>query len=55
MRNDRRTSLNFSARMTVHDALDHPWLRGDRSDLDSRIPSSRFDRIRQRIRERYVR
>lgn len=40
--------------MTVHDALDHPWLREDRSDLDSRIPSSRFDDVRQRIRARYV-
>jgi hypothetical protein len=40
--------------MTVHDALDHPWLREDRPDLDSRIPSSRFDNVRQRIRGRYV-
>jgi hypothetical protein len=40
--------------MTVHDALDHPWLREDRPELDSRIPSSRFDNIRQRIRGRYV-
>ena len=40
--------------MTVHDALDHPWLREDRSDLDYRIPSSRYDRFRQRIRDRYV-
>ena len=41
-------------RMTAHDALDHPWLREDRPELDSRIPSSRFDGIRQRIRSRYV-
>lgn len=41
--------------MTVHDALDHPWLREDRSGLDYRIPSSRYDRFRQRIRDRYVR
>ena len=40
--------------MTVHDALDHPWLREDRLELDSRIPSSRFDDVRQRIRDRYV-
>ena len=44
-----------SARMTVHDALDHPWLREDRPDADSRIPSSRYDNMRQRIRGRYVR
>ena len=49
------TLVYFSARMTVHDALDHPWLREDRSDLDSRIPSGRFDDIRQRTRARYVR
>ncbi|CAF4579023.1 unnamed protein product [Rotaria sp. Silwood1] len=42
------------ARMTVHDALDHPWLREDRPELDSRIPSSRFDNVRQRIRDRYA-
>jgi hypothetical protein len=40
--------------MTVHDALDHPWLREDHPDLDSRIPSSRFDNIRRRIRDRYA-
>ncbi|CAF1068172.1 unnamed protein product, partial [Rotaria sordida] len=45
---------NRNARMTIHDALDHPWLREDRPELDSRIPSSRFDSIRQRIRERYA-
>ena len=39
--------------MTVHDALDHPWLREDH-DYNSRIPSSRFDGLRQRIRGRYV-
>ena len=40
--------------MTVHDALDHPWLREDRSGLDSRIPSERFDDMRKRIRNRYA-
>jgi len=40
--------------MTVHEALDHPWLREDREGLDSRIPSSRWDDIRQRIRSRYA-
>lgn len=46
--------LLISARMTVHDALNHPWLRENRPELDSRIPSNRFDDIRQRIRDRYV-
>ncbi|CAF3308218.1 unnamed protein product [Rotaria sp. Silwood2] len=45
---------NRNARMTIHEALDHPWLREDRPELDSRIPSSRFDDIRRRIRERYA-
>jgi len=40
--------------MTIHDALDHPWLREDRPELDSRIPSSRFDNVRQRTRARYA-
>ena len=40
--------------MTVHDALDHPWLREDHPERNSRIPSNRFDDIRQRIRNRYV-
>lgn len=46
--------FNFSARMTVHEALDHPWLREDHSDRDSRIPSSRYDDFRRRIRARYT-
>jgi hypothetical protein len=40
--------------MTIHDALDHPWLREERPERDSRIPSSRFDNVRQRIRDRYA-
>lgn len=46
--------FSLSARMTVHDALEHPWLLEDRDDLDSRIPSSRYDNIRQSIRNRYA-
>ncbi|CAM4765861.1 unnamed protein product [Rotaria magnacalcarata] len=42
-----------NARMTVQDALDHPWLREDHPEFDTRIPSSRFDNMRQRIRNRY--
>ncbi|CAF4991892.1 unnamed protein product, partial [Rotaria socialis] len=31
-----------------------PWLREDRPELDSRIPSSRWDIARGRIRQRYA-
>ncbi|XP_071104533.1 twitchin-like isoform X3 [Haliotis cracherodii] len=41
-------------RMNVHDALEHPWLTGDHSNLTTRIPSSRYNKIRQRIKERYA-
>jgi hypothetical protein len=49
-----RFVMFLSARMTVHDALDHPWLREDRPEWDSRIPSSRWDDVRKRIRGRYA-
>ncbi|XP_052800015.1 twitchin-like isoform X4 [Mya arenaria] len=42
------------ARMTVHQSLEHPWLKGDHSDRTHRIPSSRYDKIRAKIRERYA-
>ncbi|CAF0817484.1 unnamed protein product, partial [Didymodactylos carnosus] len=45
---------NRNDRMTVHAALDHPWLREDKSELDTRIASSRFDNVRQRVRGRYA-
>lgn len=41
--------------MTVHDALEHPWLREDDSGLDNRIASSRYEAMLRRIRGRYVR
>ncbi|CAH1785273.1 unnamed protein product [Owenia fusiformis] len=40
-------------RITVHECLEHPWLLGDHSNLNTRIPSSRYDRIRQKIKEKY--
>ena len=46
--------FSLSSRLTVYDALDHPWLREDRPEFDSRIPSSRWDDIRQRTRKRYA-
>ncbi|KAL8579176.1 hypothetical protein ACOMHN_010760 [Nucella lapillus] len=41
-------------RMIVHDALEHPWLKGDHSDLTNRIPASRYSKIRQKIKDRYA-
>ncbi|CAG5133824.1 unnamed protein product, partial [Candidula unifasciata] len=41
-------------RMTVHDSLEHAWLKGDHSNLNSRIPSSRYDKIRQKIKDKYA-
>ncbi|CAF1005436.1 unnamed protein product [Adineta steineri] len=43
---------NRNSRMTVHDALNHPWLREDHLEFDSRIPSNRYDNIRQCIHRR---
>lgn len=40
--------------MTVHQALEHAWLKGDHSDRTHRIPSSRYDKIRAKIKARYV-
>ena len=40
--------------MTVHQALEHAWLKGDHSDRTHRIPSSRYDKIRAKIQQRYV-
>jgi len=41
--------------MTVHEALDHPWLATEHPELTSRIPASRYNRIRKQIKEKYVR
>nr|KAG5709145.1 hypothetical protein BaRGS_028601 [Batillaria attramentaria] len=41
-------------RMTVHDSLEHPWLKGDHSNLTNRIPSSRYNKIRQKIKDKYA-
>ncbi|XP_014665457.1 PREDICTED: twitchin-like isoform X3 [Priapulus caudatus] len=42
------------SRMTVHDALDHPWLKGDLSHYNNKIPNERYRNIRDKIRERYA-
>ena len=41
-------------RMTVHEALDHPWIQGDH-DYTYRIPASRYAAFRKRWRSKYVR
>ncbi|XP_076471204.1 twitchin-like [Babylonia areolata] len=41
-------------RLTVYEALEHPWLLGDHSDLTHRIPSSRYNKIRQKIKDKYA-
>ncbi|XP_070200689.1 twitchin-like isoform X4 [Littorina saxatilis] len=41
-------------RMTVHESLEHPWLKGDHSNLTNRIPSSRYSKIRQKIKDKYA-
>lgn len=42
--------------MTIHQALDHPWLaRGAKAPArDEQIPSSRYTRARDSVRARYV-
>lgn len=40
--------------MTVHQAIDHPWLREEHSELDRRIPASRYNDVRDKIHEKYV-
>ena len=41
-------------RLTVHEALEHSWLAGDYDYSQHRIPSSRYNKIRETIRQRYV-
>ncbi|ESO03551.1 hypothetical protein HELRODRAFT_191869 [Helobdella robusta] len=41
-------------RMTVHEALEHPWLSQPHPDYTHRIPGSRFSKIRQKIGGKYV-
>ncbi|KAK2180733.1 hypothetical protein NP493_429g01145 [Ridgeia piscesae] len=41
-------------RLTVHEALEHSWLAGDYDYSQHRIPSSRYNKIRETIRQRYM-
>lgn len=41
--------------MTVHEALEHPWLSATTSKQSSQqIPSERYHSVRDSIRQRYV-
>ncbi|XP_037070961.1 twitchin-like isoform X2 [Pollicipes pollicipes] len=40
-------------RLTAHECLEHPWLKGDLTGLDAPIDSSRYTPMRDRIRARY--
>lgn len=42
------------SRMTVHEALDHAWIKDDHLDLDKRIAGSRYLGVRTRIHDKYV-
>ncbi|CAD6198887.1 unnamed protein product, partial [Caenorhabditis auriculariae] len=43
-----------STRMTIHQALDHPWLAsGSVPGRDTQIPSSRYSKIRESVRAKY--
>uniref|UniRef100_A0A1I8J9R7 non-specific serine/threonine protein kinase n=1 Tax=Macrostomum lignano TaxID=282301 RepID=A0A1I8J9R7_9PLAT len=38
-------------RLTVHAALDHPWLLSKQDGMDKRIPPSRYEKFRQRMQD----
>lgn len=40
-------------RMTIHEALEHPWLN-DRLEAPKEIPSDRYHGVRDAIRHKYV-
>uniref|UniRef100_A0A1I8F5E4 Ig-like domain-containing protein n=1 Tax=Macrostomum lignano TaxID=282301 RepID=A0A1I8F5E4_9PLAT len=41
-------------RLTVHEALDHPWLQRAAEGLDKRIPASRYDKLRQKMQDLHM-
>ncbi|KAK6110371.1 Fibronectin type III domain family protein [Brugia pahangi] len=46
--------LDPKSRMTVHEALEHPWLNGATSNVPSQqIPNERYHSIRDSIRRKY--
>lgn len=41
--------------MSVHEALDHPWLSGAATNISTEtIPSDRYYSVRDSVRQRYV-
>ncbi|KAI6239675.1 Immunoglobulin I-set domain protein [Aphelenchoides fujianensis] len=45
--------MNTSGRMTVHEALEHPWLEERSPGQDEQIPSHRYHQVRDAVRGRY--
>ncbi|CAF0846330.1 unnamed protein product [Brachionus calyciflorus] len=43
---------NKAGRLNVYEALEHPWLN-DSAENDRQIPSSKYDQIRSRIKDKY--
>lgn len=41
--------------MTVYETLDHPWLLKSYEGQTKKIPSSRYEKVRQRMHDRIVR
>jgi serine/threonine protein kinase len=44
---------NKTSRMNVFEALDHPWLQEGENESGHTIPSSRYDNIRNKIKQKY--
>lgn len=40
--------------MTVHQASEHPWIKEEHTELDTRIPASRYADVREKMHEKYV-
>ncbi|XP_067934437.1 twitchin-like [Watersipora subatra] len=40
-------------RMTVHQASEHPWIKEEHTELDRRIPASRYADVRDKMHEKY--
>ena len=40
--------------MTVHQASEHPWIKEEHTELDKRIPASRYAGVRDKMHEKYV-
>jgi hypothetical protein len=45
---------NKASRLNVYEALEHPWLAEEDNNEGYHIPSSKYDNIRNKIREKYA-